>query len=353
MFFYSSIMLETRTAMSDNDETPQPPASPLSLAVWNFSSQWFLIPQGTGIISVILHQLRYQFDGLSVISKIVWITTIVQLGLCLIIYLVRILLYPKHVRQELRTSLVETSCLSSISISFTSILQLAILEYSDTASLAIYVLWWIDTAMAVVALVGIPYTQLKLQPPGIQRAPPVILLPFIAALTSAAGGGVICQSGHLSAQLQVPAIIVSYLEVGAGLALATAFDALILFKHFDRSFPTADKVFQDMITCGPFGQGGFALMVLGEVVRGGSFAGYNRGQFLTAKAADPIGYMSEFLGLLTWGYGIFWWSFAIISIIHTLCAQPGGWKKTRFSLSAWSLVFPWVSVPRSLLMCRS
>lgn len=34
------------------------------------SSQWFLIPQGTGILSVILHQLHYQFRGLDVISQI-------------------------------------------------------------------------------------------------------------------------------------------------------------------------------------------------------------------------------------------------------------------------------------------
>lgn len=339
--------------MSDHDETPpRPPASPLSLAVWNFSSQWFLIPQGTGIISVILHQLDYQFNGLSVIAKIVWIYTIVQLGLCLIIYFARVVLYPQHVLLELRTSMIETSCLASISISFTSILQLAVLEYGETAGVAIYILWWINTTMAVIALLGIPYTHLKLQPPGIHQVPPVILLPFIAALTSAAGAGVICRYGHLSARLQVPAIIVAYLEVGAGLALATTVDALIVFQHFDRSLPPAEKVFQEMIICGPFGQGGFALTILGEVVRRGSFADYGRGEFLTAQAADPIGYVSQFLGFITWAYGIFWWCFAAISINHKLSTQPGGWKSTRFSLSAWSLVFPWVSYP-SFYLCTT
>jgi tellurite resistance protein TehA-like permease len=37
---------------------------------------------------------------------------------------------------------------------------------------------------------------------------------------------------------------------------------------------------------------------------------------------------------------VFWWCFAIIRICHTLCVQPGG-RQTRFSISAWSLIFPW------------
>ncbi|KAJ5090878.1 C4-dicarboxylate transporter/malic acid transport protein, partial [Penicillium argentinense] len=327
--------------MSNAGRSLEPPERPRCLALWNFASQWFLIPQGTGIISVILYRLDYQFSGLQTLAKIVWIYTIVLLGLCLALYMLRVAIYPQYVRQQLRTNLVETSCLSSIPITFTSILQLAALQYGHRAGLAIYILWWISTALAIIACLGIPYIQLKLQPPGMHHLPPAILLPFIAALTSAAGGGVICRFCNLHPRLQVPALIISYLEVGAGLALSGSFDALLLFQHFDRFHAPADKVWQDMIVCGPFGQGSFALQVLGEAAEKGSFAAYDRGTFLTAAAGKPIGFISQFLGLLTWGYGVFWWCFAILSICHTACGQPGGWRATQFSLSAWSLIFPW------------
>ncbi|KAJ5287831.1 C4-dicarboxylate transporter/malic acid transport protein [Penicillium angulare] len=295
----------------------QPPDRPLSLAIWNFTSQWLLIPQGTGIICVIIARLHYQFNGLQTLAKIVWIYTIVLFGLCLFFYLLRILLYPKDVRHQLRTNLIETSCLSCTPIAYTSILQLAILQYGDRAGLAIYILWWTDTAMAIIVSLGIPYIQLKIQAPGVQKLPPVVLLPFVAVLTSAAGGGAICRQNHVSARLQVPVIIVSYLEVGIGLAVTTGFNVIIMFQHFNQVHSAADKVFQDMIICGPLGQGAFALQVLGEAAQG-SFGAYKRGTFLTDKAADTIGFTSQFLGLLTWGYGIFWWSFAILSICHTL-----------------------------------
>lgn len=328
--------------MSRQNNPPQAPEKPLSRALWNFSSNWFLTSQGTAIICNLLQRLQYQFTGLKIIAKIVWIYSIVLFGVALILYLLRTIVYPKHVRHQLRTDLIETSCLASISIAFSSITQFAILQYGPQASIAFYVLWWVEAAIAIVACLGIPYHQLKLQPPGISNLPPSILLPIIAALTSAAEGGVLCTSGHIDSRLQVPVIIISYLEVGAGLALAASFDALIFFQHFDRTSPVPSRVWQDMIVCGPMGQGSFALQGLGEAVLRGSFAAYNRGTFLTAAAATPIGYISQFMGLLTWGYGVFWWVFAIINIYHTLRIQPGGMRNTQFSMAAWSLIFPWV-----------
>lgn len=335
----------------------QSPERPLSIALWNFSSTWFLIPQGTAIICNILQRLEYQFTGLKILARIVFIYAIVLLGLSLIIYLLRAIVYPKHVRHQLRTKLIETSCLSSIIISFTSITQLAIVQFSTEARIFFYVIWWIQAVLATIACFGIPYVQVKLQPPGIEDLSPVILLPFIAALTCAAEGGVLCVFDKIGPRLQVPVIIISYLQVGAGLALAGTCDALIIYQHFNRLRPTVDNVYQDMIICGPFGQGSFALQILGRAVVQGSFAKYNRGDFLTAEAAVPIGYVSQFLGLLTWGYGVVWWLFAVVSICHTLGGQPGGWRKTKFSMATWSLIFPWVGSlrfsPFLLSMCSA
>lgn len=263
------------------------------------------------------------------------------LGICLFFYILRIALYPKHVLEQLRTNIIETSCLASIGIAFTTIIQMISVQFGHFAGLVAYVLWWVNAAMAVTVLIGIPYVQLKLQPPGLQNIPPSVLLPYIAALTSAAAGGVVCQYGNLSARLQVPVIIVSYLEIGAGLAAAVSIDGVVFSQHYNRRTPTQETVCQDMILCGPFGQGSFALQSLGIVVMK-SFGEYNRGTFLTAAAGTPIAYVSMFAGLLSWGYGTFWWCFAIISIFQTLLGQQGGWRAVRYNMSAWSLVFPWV-----------
>ena len=113
----------------------------------------------------------------------------------------------------------------------------------------------------------------------------------------------------------------------------------------DRSSPSGLKVYQDMILCGPWGQGSFALQALGQVVLNGSFAGYERGVFLTANAAGPVGYASIFAGLVTWGQGTFWWAFAVISIFQMAFTKTGGLKGLEFGLPAWAVVFPWVVSP--------
>lgn len=205
-------------------------------------------------------------------AKFLWIYTILLFSLCLTFYFLRAWNYPKHVRHELRTNLIETSCLACIPIVYTSILQLAELQYGDRAGLAIYILWWTDTALATVAAIGIQYVELK---------------------------------SHVSLRLQIPAIIVGYLGLGARLSVAGAYTVLAMFQHFDQVHSTAEEIFQDMILCGPFGQGSFALQVLGEAAQE-SFGAYNRGEFLTTKGPDIIGLTSQFMGLLIWGYGVFW-----------------------------------------------
>lgn len=75
----------TKPHMSDQRGLT-PPAGPLSRALWNFSSLWFIVPQRTGIIAVILYRLSYQFNGLTTLATILWVYTIVQLGLFLVLY---------------------------------------------------------------------------------------------------------------------------------------------------------------------------------------------------------------------------------------------------------------------------
>ena len=317
----------------------------VSCILRNFTSQWFLIPQGTAIIALILHQLDYQFRGLEVIADIFWLLSIVLLFATVTAYLLRIAVHPKQVLTALSTDVVESACLSCVSITCTVIIQMiavsVVREWGGRWSEAVYVLWWINTALAVVACIGLPYLFVRVEPPGVSSVPPSVVMPLIAAFTSAAGGGVICRYGALTDAQQVPVIVVCYLLVGLAMPLTIAYDAVFLSRLFDGSFPSKQKTYQLMILCGPLGQGSFALQILGEVVQRGSFAGYNRGMFLTEKAALPIAYASQFLGLMTWGYGTFWWAFAVISLAQEAVAQSRK-GSFSFSLSAWSLVFPWV-----------
>jgi tellurite resistance protein TehA-like permease len=321
--------------------------SALRIALRSFNTQWFLIPQGSGIVAIILHQLHYQFQGLGIIANIFWLVTIITLVSFLLIYISRAIVFPHHVANQFASNFMETACLCSISIAFTTIIQMIALtltpSWGPSWGHAAYVMWWINVALAAMACIAVPYILTKVDGPGIASVPPGALLPSIAALTIAAGGGVICRYGAISASQQVPVIIVSYLFVGIGLPLAIIVDAVILARFFDRAFPMKQQVYQLMMLCGPLGQGSFALQILGTCVQRGTFAQYNTSSFISAMGASTIATSSQFLGLLTWGFGIFWWAYACIAILHYIVAEPKALLQWDQTLSIWSLIFPWVS----------
>lgn len=335
-----------QTLDDDAERHSAPSISALRLALRTFTSQWFLIPQGTGILAVILHQLDYQFKGLAIISQCLWVLTIVFLICMLAIYAVRVAIFPSFVGRKLKVDIMETACLSSISIAFTTIIQMIALnlvsDWSPQWGLVAYGMWWANVVMATAACIGITYVFTKFETPGVANVSMAILLPPIAALTAAAGGGVICRYGKLDAALQVPVILVSYLLVGLGLPLSLVSDALFVVRVYDGSWPGNDQIYSLMILCGPLGQSSFALLSLGDVVSRGAFANYNTSSFLSATGAPIVAVCSQLLGIITWGFGTFWHVYACIAVLHSLCLDLKALSRWDQHLGSWALVFPWV-----------
>lgn len=238
-------------------------------------------------MAVVLRQMQYQFKGLGVISIVIWVYAFVLLVLFCFTYLLRIVLYPWSVARILRASILETACLSAVSTAYTAVITMAMLvlvpAWGPTWSIIVYVLWWINAALAVSILILIHYFHIRIQPPGRPTLSPTILLPPLAALTAAVGGGTLCVYGRINERLQVPVIIVSYLITGAGFPLAFATVKIIRSRLYDRYFASPDVIHEEAILCGPFAQGASAMMLLGEAVKNGAFAKYNEGSFLTER----------------------------------------------------------------------
>ncbi|EXF75680.1 hypothetical protein CFIO01_04613 [Colletotrichum fioriniae PJ7] len=336
---------------------PQPPihepSRPIRTAIRDFSSQWFLIPQGTAITATVLHQLDYRFRGLTTIAYTLWATSILLLLLMLTLYAVRLTLHPNHTIHALRHDDAELAGLSSISITFTSVTQTASLALAPGGTqgspwtATVHVLWWISLALATTTILILPFIFIKVHPPGVSHLSPSTQLAVTAALTAAAAGGTLCASpANLPGAQQIPIIVVSYLLIGMGLPLAFALDVLFWARLLGNDEPPKEKAFQDMILCGPWGQASYALQILGQAVVGGSFASYTGTDALLSAdaAAAPVGYTSIFAGLVAWGLGTYWWLFALLGVFRAFF-EGGGWKPNRipYSLAGWAMVFPWVS----------
>ncbi|KAL8704791.1 MAG: hypothetical protein Q9201_002062 [Fulgogasparrea decipioides] len=172
--------------------------------------QWttlvFLISQGSGILATCLFQLDWQFRGSEIIATIMWVFTILVFAIFSLIYIAKICLFPKTVRKELTSNIMELCCLFSPVITFGVIINMVALvcakAWGPSWGMVAYVLNWINIFLSFVAAVGIPYVYFRCCPPGVDSTPPGVILPAIAALTASSACGIVCFNGKLQARTQ-------------------------------------------------------------------------------------------------------------------------------------------------------
>ncbi|TLD16745.1 uncharacterized protein PgNI_01173 [Pyricularia grisea] len=342
-------------------ESTSPKLSWFRSAIKNFTSQWFLVPQGAGITSIVLYQFEERFDGLDVVSYIFWALTIICLITFILIYTLRVVMFPRHVGKLLVSNPGELACISSASISFTSVNQmLSLVNPSGGPRWASVTagFWWFNVSLAIGSTLFIPYAFTRIQhspsSPGVAKLSPATQLPMIAAITLAAGGGVVSSGTGQPAHAQTPIIFVSYLSLAMALPLIMAFTTIYIVRLLDGSMPERNKVYQDMILAGPWGQASFAMQVLGRALVNNApgIAAQIAGDLVTEDSIRILGYSSMFIGFFSWGHATFWWAFAILSVVQSQI-EAWGMRKRRwlsgdveedketYTLTVWALVFPW------------
>lgn len=364
---YNSAPASRNQTVTSEPEEPSPQLSFLRTAIRNFSSSWFLIPQGVGISSVVLFQFEERFEGLDVISYIFWAFTTASFISMILIYAVRVFMFPRHVGHQLMTNAAELSCIASASIAFTSINQMLSLVNPGGdprwASVTV-VLWWFNVSIAVGSMLFIPFSYARMQHPslGVSQLSPSTQLPMVAAITLASGGGVVAVGAGQVSSVQTPIIFVSYLSLALAMPLVMVFTTIYMARLLDGSMPPRPKVYQDMILAGPWGQASFALQVLGRALVNNAtgIAQHIAGELVTESSIRILGYSSMFLGFLSWGQGTFWWAFAIMSCVQSH-AEAWSNRKRRwvagseneggetYTLAGWALLFPWGTYTNSAI----
>lgn len=120
-------------------------------AIENFSAIWFTLPMNTGILAILMHNLPYQFNGLGVLSTIMYIFQLVLFISFSSVFILRLILYPRSVRRMTTSNMDEAAMWSTAPIAFLTMSALTAIIVSDAGwgghgfSLVAYVMWWIGT----------------------------------------------------------------------------------------------------------------------------------------------------------------------------------------------------------------
>jgi tellurite resistance protein TehA-like permease len=295
----------------------------------------------TGILSMIMNLLPWQFRGLGILSTIMFVFNLVLFTLFTLISLLRLVKFPRHVLTQTLSHQGELSFLGAPPIAYLTLVAQVTLTCSTAWGYAwsvfAYVLWWIGLVWTVT-LCSFHIIVLAKRDITVDRTlSPVILVPLISVLTLSTTAGLVANySVGLSASMAVPIIVTGYMCVGYAFFLSLLYYTLIANKLIAVGLPPPMKIPSLVFTVGPAGQFATAIQVLSTAASTrGMFGSYNQGMWLQASAASSVNAAAVLIALLALGFGFLW-----ITVSWYIVGEAFVKKQLSFSLTFWSLIFP-------------
>ncbi|KAI7340876.1 putative C4-dicarboxylate transporter/malic acid transport protein [Hortaea werneckii] len=300
--------------------------------VRNFTPSWFSVNMGTGITSILLHNLPYNGRWLQYISYILFGLNVLLFVIFLLISILRYTIYPKIWNAMVRHP-AQSLFLGTFPMGLATIVNMIVFVCvpsweGDWWKLA-WALWWIDAVISVLCCFSLPFVLMAVHNSSIENMTAAWLLPIVSTIVAAATGGLV--AGILPhPDLALITLITSYVLWGTGVPLAMAVLVIYFLRLTTKSLPPKAVIVSTFLPLGPLGQGGFGIMQLGKV----SLQVFPAMQTLpTISRPGEIFYaLGFFTAIIMWGFGLVWLCFAVATVVRS--------KRFPFNMGWWGFTFP-------------
>lgn len=297
--------------------------------VLNFTPSWFAATMGTGIASILLHNLPYHGAWLYWLSVAVFGLNVLLFCVFLLVSTLRYTmfrgLFMAMIRHPVQSLFVGTFPMGLATI-VNMVVFVCVPAWGPWATTLAWTLWWIDVALALCTCMWLPFVIMHLHESELSKMTAVWLLPIVATIVAAASGGIVAEVLP-NPQHAVWTLVTSYVLWGTGFPLAM----VVLVMYFHRltihRLPPREVIVSVFLPLGPLGQGSFGLMQLGKVCAKVLPTTENLGP----DAGRAIYSVSIVIALVVWGYGLVWLFFALASITRS---------KFPFNMGWWGFTFP-------------
>ncbi|KAF5026838.1 hypothetical protein F66182_1032 [Fusarium sp. NRRL 66182] len=300
--------------------------------VRNFTPSWFAVVMGTGIVSILLHNLPYNAIWLQYMSYIFFGLNVLLFTTFLGISIARYALYP-----EIWGAMVshpgQSLFLGCFPMGFATIINMMVFcckQWGDWVIYLAWAFWWVDVWLSIATCISMPFIVMHRHRPGLENITAALLLPIVPAVVAAATGGIVAEvlpNRHHA----LTTVIASYVLWGIG----ESFSACVLALYFHRltihSIPPKEVIISVFLPIGPLGQGGYGIQQLGKVAMQ-SIPESRAFSQVSPRASETLYILGVFLALVMWGFALIWLSFALISIA-TMPTLP-------FNMGWYGLTFP-------------
>ena len=208
-----------------------------------------------------------------------------------------------------------------------------------------WVLWWIDVVLSLSTCMLVTYYMVsRSEHPSLEQMSSLFLLPVVSASACSLTASIIIP--FLPTRDAYTTLLTAYALWGFGVCMATMILTVYLQRLIFHHLPSNDMTVSIWLPLGFLGQGMFSIIRLGE----------NAGPLLKAKAEIEKDYfpfatggpylyfIGSLVGLLMWGFAMWWLLIALISTIDNII---GG---VRFSLGWWTFTFPFGSLANGTIV---
>lgn len=297
--------------------------------VLNFTPSWFAATMGTGIVSILLHNLPYNGDWLYWLSVIVFCLNILLFCIFLAISILRYTmfrgLFMAMIRHPVQSLFVGTFPMGLATI-INMIVFVCVPSWGSWATTLAWTLWWIDVVISVASCMWLPFVIMHIHESELSKMTAAWLLPIVATIVAAASGGIVAEVLP-NPQHQVWTIVTSYILWGTGFPLAMVVLTMYFHRLTIHRLPPREVIVSVFLPLGPLGQGSFGLMQLGKVCA----EVFPKTQNFGPDSGKVIFSFSIVIALIIWGYGLVWLFFALASITRS---------KFPFNMGWWGFTFP-------------
>ncbi|ETN44450.1 uncharacterized protein HMPREF1541_10631 [Cyphellophora europaea CBS 101466] len=303
--------------------------------VLNFTPSWFSITMGTGIVSILLHNLPYNGRWLYWISVGIFGLNVLLFTVFFVISLARYTMFRGLFRFMIRHP-VQSLFTGTFPMGLATIVNMVtfvcVPTWGPWATTLAWTLWWIDAAIAVSTCFYLPFVIMHKHESELSRMTAAWLLPIVSTIVAAASGGIVAEVLP-NPQHQLWTVIMSYILWGTGFPLAM----VVLVMYFHRltvhKLPPREVIVSVFLPLGPLGQGSFAIMQLGKVAK----EVFPVTRTLGANTGAVFYDLGIAAALVIWGYGLVWLFFALASVTRSKFPFNMGWWGFTFPLGVYSV----------------
>lgn len=307
----------------------------------HFTPSWFSVNMGTGITAILLHQLPYQFNGLGIISNVIFGLDVVLFLLFVAISVARYTIWPT-MGPTMLFHPTQSLFLGTFAMGFATIVNMCAISvapaWGSRFAIFTWTLWWMDAVVSVVICIGVPFLQFTRHDQSLDKISGVWFLPVVSTIVAAASGGIVADilpPAHARLTLEV-----SWILWGTGFPLAILLMALYYARLAIYKIPPAALIVSAFLPLGPCGQGAFGLLQISSTLnsitaRSGQalIAGQTAQEAQTF--ADVIFAATIPIALVIWGLGLVWLALAVGFLLDLAAVQS-----LTFNLGWWGFTFP-------------